>query len=65
MCVCVCERARVFPYNTICMYRMLYSHVSAQGVDERMINVHYYYSGLKSMVEMQLKGPERPESGNR
>ena len=24
-------------------------HVSAQGVDERMINVHnYYYSGAKS-----------------
>ena len=21
-------------------------HVSAQGVDERMINVHYYYLGL-------------------
>ena len=22
-------------------------HVSAQGVDERMINVHYYYSDLR------------------
>ena len=43
------------------MYR-----ASAEGVDERMINIHYYYySGLKSMGEMQLKGPERHESGNR
>ena len=41
------------------------SHVSAQSVEERMINIHYYYSGLKSMGEMQLKGPERHESGNR
>ena len=25
-----------------CIYVNMY-HVSAQGVDERMINVHYYY----------------------
>ena len=26
-------------------------HVSAQGIDERMINVHYYYKGkTKSIV---------------
>ena len=25
-------------------------HVSAQGIDERMINVHYYYSGGDSVV---------------
>ena len=25
-------------------------HVSAQGIDERMINVHYYYYYLKSLV---------------
>ena len=50
--VCVC----VFPYNTLCklfwsvfymcieycIYVKMY-HVSAQGVDERMVNVHYYY----------------------
>ena len=26
-------------------------HVSAQGVDERMINVHYYYYLLLGMAE--------------
>ena len=51
---CVC----VFPYNTLCELlfdrTVLYMcieyhiqvnmyHVSAQGVDERRINVHYYY----------------------
>ena len=25
-------------------------HVSAQGVDERMINVHYYYSDINEDV---------------
>ena len=32
-------------------------HVSAQGVDERMINVHYYYyyveTGQKTMVFLE------------
>ena len=26
-------------------------HVSAQGVDERMINVHYYYNSNETMAE--------------
>ena len=44
-CVCVC-----YPCNTLCIYIYTHTHthiyiyiVSAQGVDERMINVHYYY----------------------
>ena len=28
-------------------------HVSAQGVDERMINVHYYYKRKKQWMEWQ------------
>ena len=30
-------------------------HVSAQGVDERMINVHYYYYYLCACVYLCLK----------
>ena len=30
-------------------------HVSAQGVDERMINVHYYYSMLYLFVDIVHK----------
>ena len=30
-------------------------HVSAQGVDERMINVHYYYStSLSPLAQIEL-----------
>ena len=36
-------------------------HVSAQGVDERMINVHYYY--MTSCVGMEQKGKKRGGGG--
>ena len=53
MCACVCVFpvilyvncfGRTVPYVCIeyCIEVNMY-HVSAQGVDERMINVHYYY----------------------
>ena len=64
VCVCVCV-VRFFIFFIIlyvdCFGRtMLYMcieyriyvnmyHVSAQGVDERMINIHYYYYSLKIM----------------
>ena len=62
LCVCVCVRARarvsVFPYNTF-VY-----HVSAQGVDERMINVHYYYYYyyFDSPVNQIHQGEEQEQS---
>ena len=34
-------------------------HVSAQGVDERMINVHYYYGILAVTLKKEEKKKER------
>ena len=31
-------------------------HVSAQGVDERMINVHYCYYCNRTKLNMQISG---------
>ena len=39
-------------------------HVSAQGVDERMINVHYYYYKRKFLrldLMMQMTGCAKPK----
>ena len=36
-------------------------HVSAQGVDERMINVHYYYSNQSFADDTQLHDSYRPD----
>ena len=59
VCVCVCVAFfKIYFYNTLCKFfgrTMLYMcieyhikvnmyHVSTQSVDERMINVHYYYT---------------------
>ena len=63
MCVCVHTHARfhIIPYvnrfdKTVlyvcieyCIWVNMY-HVSTQGIDERMINVHYYYY-YSNMVE--------------
>ena len=45
-------------------------HVSAQGVDERMINVHYYYYyllakslGLRTIDLLEENGGERGSDG--
>ena len=37
-------------------------HVSAQGVDERMISVHYYYYGSVTVMCLALR-PPRDSSG--
>ena len=54
MCACVCVCFHIIPYVNCFSRNMLYVcieylilvnmyHVSARGVDGRIINVHYYY----------------------
>ena len=41
-------------------------HVSAQGIDERMINVHYYYySNVTLRSQSQLPGAVSESGGGR
>ena len=39
-------------------------HVSAQGIDERMINAHYYYYYKVSSFELYKFDPFSPHSGS-
>ena len=39
-------------------------HVSAQGVDERMINVHYYYYWGTADAEIKIVPVENPKLKN-
>ena len=57
VCMCVCVCFHIIPYvncfgRTVlyvciedCIWANMY-HVSAQGVHERMIKVHYYYNNI-------------------
>ena len=60
MCVCVIPyvncfgRTVLYVYTEYCIQVNMY-HVSAQDVDERMINVHYYYYLLRLCPQKQNK----------